>query len=446
MPANYDRPCYSPKIARDLQEKLVCTAEETSVPVIVRYRAGAGLKLPKAPEARLKRTFPLLSAMALRVPAGQIGRLAADDEVETVWLDFRVHALLDRGTAAIHAPLAWEAGLTGEGVNVAILDTGIDPDHPDFGDRVVMAADHTPHPNGIDGRSSRVRFRASTVDGNGHGTHVAGIAAGDGTASQGLYRGVAPGANLLVAKVLDDEGAGEASDVIAGLEWALAQGAQVACMSLGGSVAGDGRDALSVACDEFAERGLIICVAAGNAGPRGYTIGPPGCAREVITVGAADATRADSGAITVAGFSSRGPTTDDRVKPDILFPGVAITSCRAAGGHMDDPAPSFPDYYVSASGTSMAAPFAAGACALLLQAHPEATPHQIRDMLCQAATPLSAEPNAQGSGLADVAASLDLLATLPDPFPPPPRQSGCLTGLLPPLAWLLSGMEKRRSV
>jgi serine protease AprX len=273
---------------------------------------------------------------------------------------------------------------------------------------------------------------------------VAGIAAGDGTASKGLYRGVAPEASLLVAKVLTDDGGGDASDVIAGLEWALENGAQVACLSLGGSQAGDGTDALSVTCDELAEQGLVICVAAGNAGPRSYTVGPPGCAREVITVGAADTTHADQGAITVATFSSRGPTTDKRVKPDLLFPGVAIAACRAAAGDMGDPVSDFPEHYVRASGSSMAAPFAAGAAALILQAHPEATPRQVREMLCAAAGDLGEDANAQGSGLANIARALEVVPSDDVLEPPPvPERSGCLLAGLPALAALLPPVRRR---
>jgi serine protease AprX len=308
------------------------------------------------------------------------------------------------------------------------LDTGIDPEHPDFGNRIVAAANCLKSP-GAGQPDPRDEYDRSALDGNGHGTHVAGIAAGNGAASDGRYRGVAPEASLLVAKVLDDSGAGEASDVIAGLEWAFDKGAQVACLSLGGDEAGDGTDALSTACDEFVERGLLICVAAGNAGPQPYTVGPPGCARQVIAVGAADLGRSGTGIVTVAGFSSRGPTSDKRTKPDILFPGVGIASCRALQGHMGDPVGGHAEHYVRASGTSMAAPFAAGTCALLLQRNPENTPNQVRDMLCAGARTLSEDANAQGSGLGDVAQSLLLLRESPEQEQP--RPSGCLTAFLP---------------
>jgi len=434
-----NRPATSSKIGHDLRQHLVSAADESTVPVIIRYRPGASPKVPKGAGVRLRHTFHLLPAVAAQMPAGHITAVAEDDAVERIWLDFRVHALLDVAVPSIGADVVWKAGLSGRGVRIAIIDTGIDPDHPDFADRVSAAVSlvdtvtYRPH-------SHRRRLTRSTVDGNGHGTHVAGIAAGNGSASGGRFRGVAPEAELLVAKVLADDGSGDASDVIAGLEWALDQGAQVACLSLGGSQAGDGTDALSTLCDELAEMGLVICVAAGNSGPAPATIGPPGCAREVITVGAAEVTADSAIAPRVAEFSSRGPTTDGRVKPDLLFPGVGIASCRAANGTMGDPVADFPQYYVRASGSSMAAPFAAGAAALILEAHPGATPREVRQALCSSARNLQADPNAQGSGLAQVAASLNAtpVTQLPQPETAPSSSPpGCLVAALPILRAVL---------
>lgn len=424
----------SPKIARDLRQKLAVTADEATLPVIVRYRDAARISLPKAPGLQVTRVYHLLPAIAARLPAREVQTLASDDTIERIWLDFTVHATLDVSAPAVGANIAWESRITGQGIQVAILDTGIDPEHPDFGDRIVAASNYLKVPS-VGQPDSWNKQDRSAIDGNGHGTHVAGIVAGNGAASDGLYRGIAPEATLLVAKVLDDSGAGEASDVIAGLEWAFDKGAQVACLSLGSDEAGDGTDALSVACDELVERGLIICVAAGNAGPRPYTIGPPACARQVITVGAADLTRRSSGIVTVAGFSSRGPTSDRRTKPDIVFPGVGIASCRALQGHIGEPVDRFTEYYVRTSGTSMAAPFAAGTCALLLQESPESTPKQIKELLCQSAKPLNEDANAQGSGLGNVARSLEFLRDLPLPEPAEPEPAGCLWAFL---SWLRS--------
>jgi len=426
----HQRGSHSPKIARDLESRLAGVSDDETVPVIIRYREGATARLPKAPEMQVTHLYRVFPAIAARLPARQVQRLAADDVVERLWLDFRVRAFLDKAVPAIGGPTAWEAGFTGKGVTVAVLDTGIDTEHPDFGDRIVAASNWLKSPGQGDSGLWGSRDRSAT-DGNGHGTHIAGIVGGDGAASDGRYRGVAPEASLLVGKVLYDDGSGDASDVIAGLEWAYSKGAQVACLSLGGADAGDGTDALSVACDELVERGLIICVAAGNAGPRAYTIGPPGCARQVITVGAADLSRGADGAIVVATFSSRGPTSDRRVKPDLVFPGVGIVSCRASSGSMGDPVAEAGEFYARASGTSMAAPFAAGACALLLQASPEATPNQVRENLCGAASALGEDANARGSGLGNVAAALKLAQERPALPEPRKEGRGCLFSFLP---------------
>ena len=426
----------SAKVAKDLKQKLASIPGEATVSVVVRYRSGQRGKLAKPEDLHVVRSFSTFPADAARLPARAVTRLAERDEVERIWLDFQVHAFLDKAAPAVGATLAWEAALTGDGVKVAILDTGIDPDHPDFGDRILAAANCIARPS--EARDATARH-LSTRDGNGHGTHIAGVVAGSGAASEGRYRGLAPEASLLVAKVLHDDGSGEASDVIAGLEWAFSQGAQVVCLSLGGSGSGDGTDVLSVACDEFAERGLVICVAAGNSGPGHYTIAPPGCAREVITVGAADTTLAHLGRLSVPPFSSRGPTSDRRIKPDLLFPGVGITSCRAEDGYLGQPAEISPEYYVRASGTSMAAPFAAGAACLLLQANPETTPRETKRMLCDSARSLNLDPNIQGHGLGNVAAALELLDSTPDLLPTPrPEPVGCLFGLFPAIKSLSS--------
>jgi serine protease AprX len=186
---------------------------------------------------------------------------------------------------------------------------------------------------------------------------------------------------------------------------------------------------LSVLCDEAVlQAGVVICVAAGNTGPDAQTIGPPGCARYVITVGAID----DSDQI--ARFSSRGPTADGRIKPDLVFPGVGIVAPQAAGTTMGRVTA---EGYVISDGTSMATPHAAGVAALMLQANPELTAEQVKIQMLAGGVNLGAPPNEQGVGRGDayqayLKASDQSVPTPPSPSPPSPEPSpppGCLASI-----------------
>ncbi|GGX85365.1 S8 family serine peptidase [Streptomyces fructofermentans] len=321
------------------------------------------------------------------VPAD--GRMNASRVAGTprVWLDGRVGAVLDRSVAQIEAPAVWKAGYRGESVKVAVLDTGADASHPDLAGRIVESRDFS--------------GSSGTGDGFGHGTHVASIVGGSGAASGGTRKGVAPGADLLVGKVLGDDGYGSESQVIAGMEWAADSGARVVNMSLGSEGSSDGTDPMSLALNELTERtGTLFVVAAGNSGELGTgTIGSPGAADAALTVGAVD--RDD----TLAPFSSRGPRVgDDAVKPDVTAPGVGIVAARAAGTTMGSPVDA---HYVSASGTSMATPHVAGAAALLAQRHPDWSAARLKDALVSTARTVTGQKVAeQGGGRIDAAAAV----------------------------------------
>lgn len=373
------------------------------IPVIVRFRERARFRVARdvVTGVGLVYAYTLVPAFAADATAEAINRLAADPDVETIWLDLPVHTCLDVSVPLLGVPKAWAAGFQGKGVVVGIVDTGVDAAHPDLAGRVSAVQDFTGQGSG---------------DRNGHGTHVCGIVAGSGVASGGKFVGVAPEATLLVAKALRADGAGMTSDVIAGLEWAVDRQARVVNLSLGSTGPCDGADALSFACDAAWQRGAVVCVAAGNEGPGASTVGSPGCARRVITVGAS--TDADA----VATFSSRGPTLDGRQKPDLCFPGAGITSCRSSGTVMGSPVDEF---YTRASGTSMATPHATGAVALMLQANPTLTPDQVKGKLMQTARNLGLEGNVQGAGRADVAAACGLSGSQPGsppPGEPPPAE------------------------
>ena len=389
-------------IEPNLSRRMRAADPSETIPIIVRYRADLAMAERVTAGAAPKYRYTLLPAMAIQATAQQIALLASDPSVEQVWEDLPVHAFLDVSAPLIRAPQVWEAGISGRGIKIAVLDTGLDPDHADFQGRII---------NGADFSGGGVRDR------NGHGTHVTGIAAGGGA----KYRGVAPEASIIAVKVLDDHGAGMMSDIIAGLEWASQQRAHVINISLGSSEPSDGTDALSTACDLVAQQGIVICVAAGNDGPGPGTIGSPGSARGVITVGATN----DRDAIV--SFSSRGPTLDGRTKPDIMMPGQSIVSCRAANTSLGSVVESG---YVSASGTSMSTPHAAGAAALLLQAMPNLSPADVRARFATAARDLGLAPNAQGAGRVDVAAAHQGAPPVEPPVPPPPPPPGCLGGFL----------------
>jgi serine protease AprX len=402
----------APKLLAKLREPRALEADVPPIPVIIRYGTDVVRSQTIKEGVQASFVYKLTPTVAAEASGQDILDLTDDASIEYVWLDEEVHTCLDRSLSQIGVPAVWEAGYRGTGIKVAIVDTGIDLDHPDFSGRVVAGASFV----GGDYR-----------DDNGHGTHVAGITAGSGAASEAKYRGVAPEATLYVARVLDRNGSGSMSGVMAGVEWAVDQNVQVINLSLGGSGTSDGQDALSLTCNAAVGQGIVVCVAAGNAGPGSRTIGSPGAAADVITVGAA--TRTDG----VASFSSRGPTADGRAKPDICFPGTDIVASRAAGTSMGQPVN---DRYTSASGTSMATPHASGLAALLLQANANLTPAEVKQIYMETALDMGQGPNVQGSGRARAKEALDRSLggePPPPPPPPPPPQKGCLPSFLIPI-------------
>jgi subtilisin family serine protease len=292
------------------------------------------------------------------------------DGIEKIWLDARIQASLQDSVPQIGAPSAWQAGLDGTGVTVAVLDTGIDDRHPDLVGKVAAAKNFSCPPANF---SCATPDPADVNDRFGHGTHVASIAAGTGAASGGQRKGVAFGASLLNGKVLNDRGSGTFSGVMAGMQWAAAEKhAAVVNMSLGGGPT-DGRDPVSLLVNSLTRQfGTLFVIAAGNAGGQ-QTVSTPGAADAALTVGAVDKQN------KLAPFSSRGPRVGDfAIKPNITGPGVGIIAARAQDGIFDPVAPSDPRY-TRLSGTSMATPHVAGAAALLRQKYAHLDPDPGRD-------------------------------------------------------------------
>ena len=321
------------------------------------------------------RAAKLLDALA-PAKTGASVKKAGSGSVGYVWLDQPVRASDADSSPQIGAPEAWEAGFTGEGITVAVLDSGIDATHPDLDEVVVGERNFTG-----DG---------PVTDGQGHGTHVASILAGSGEASDGVNKGVAPDADLLVGKVLDDDGFGELSGVIEGMEWAAAEGADVVNLSLG-SLYFDVPSPDAVAVDELTEQfGTLFVVAAGNDGDLGQgSVGSPGIAAKALTVGAVD------DADDVTAYSSRGGSEAGLLKPDVVAPGDGIVAARAAGTAEGD---IVDDLHVALSGTSMAAPHVAGAAAVLKQARPDLDATALKSALMGSAVSTGADVWTEGAG------------------------------------------------
>ena len=371
----------------------------------------------------LRRNFRLIRGFAATMTAAQVRALARAPGVFRVEEDFKVSIHLDAanrdfGTAGARA---WYS-VDGSGVGICVIDTGADPGHEQLdGVKIVDFQDFI---NGL----------TTAYDDNGHGTHVSSIAAGDGVGGPdaATFVGVAPGATIYSAKVLNSAGSGDESDAIAAIDWCtLKAGVRIISMSLSSSIPSDGTDALSLAVNAAVDAGFAVVVAAGNAGAEPGSVGSPAVALKSIAVGAVAEWSAlpgeawHSDGVYLAPFSGRGPTLDLRIKPDITAPGVSIFAAEAgsAGG------------YVSFSGTSMATPFISGTLALALEADPTLTPAMLQTVLEATAHDRGApgKDNEWGAGILDgflvVSHALGAYDASPLEFPTYTRVSGSVADL-----------------
>lgn len=382
------------------------------IPVIIEFHKheesySAGLSqlhehMKEHKRCRMGQEMPYLYCCSAELTPAAVERLLQPEDchsrVTRVYLDRTCTAHMDTARASVRAEQLQTEGLTGAGVTIAVLDTGVYP-HPDLVrpvNRIVAFQDYT-------------RGRTSPYDDNGHGTHVAGCALGNGQQSNSRYRGVAPAARLAAVKVLDKKGNGPLSAIMAGINWCISNkdiySIRIMNLSLGtpATVAAE-NDPLVQSVNAAWSAGIVVCCAAGNAGPEPGTVTSPGISPFVITVGAMnDMNTPEREQDAAADFSSRGPTPDGQIKPDLLVPGVDIVSLRSPSSTLDrqEPQARVGSDYFSLTGTSMAAPVCSGVAALLLQRTPEFKPDDVKRELLAAAENWGLAHNIQGRGYLD---------------------------------------------
>jgi serine protease AprX len=390
------------KLSKDLNDKLGQAG--TAVDVIVQYQndpSDADIAKFTGKGAKLKDHLKRFRTATYTAVAGTLDSLSDDPNVVYITADRQVNAQFDYSEQAINAPYAWQLGLDGTGVGIALVDSGVAKV-----DDLEQANSH----------KSRVVyqevFNDRKGDEYGHGTHVAGILAGNGKSSTGpqytvTFKGVAPNANIIDLEVLDQNGVSTDSAVIKAIHRALDLQAQynirVLNLSLGRPVEESSQlDPLCLAVKTAWNSGIAVVVSAGNLGRNGYaSVLSPGNSPYAITVGAMKTMgTADRGDDLIASYSSKGPTwIDMTLKPDLVAPGNLVTSLLADGSTLARtypqsivPVSSYSNdkhgksAYFTLSGTSMATPMVSGAAALMIEQDPTLTPDTVKARLMQSAT------------------------------------------------------------
>ena len=376
----------------------------------------------------IRHAFSLIPMVSLYIESKEVNALSKNAKITGLTLDVQrslsenepvsdsIVASNSEGyvhfTKTIDAEDLWSKGINGSGVVVAVVDSGADGTHPDLQNKIIGFKDFINHQDDMNPSDGM-----NAYDDDGHGTACAWNIAGDGTANGGNFTGVAPGADLLIVKVLNKEGQGDDSVIAQGIEFAVNQGADIISLSLGG----DWTDNTylvepSVAAVKAAiAQGVSVVIAAGNSGPQAFSINSPGIVEEAITVGASTE---DKG---VVGFSSVGPvyrTNSEplgyEAKPDIVAPGYEVISGLAKDANPTEYLPynysQYQDYYTQWSGTSAATPIVAGALALLEQNFTHLTPEEAKTAIMKSAKDLNLDPMVQGWGLINVTAAAQTLS------------------------------------
>lgn len=291
---------------------------------------------------------------------------------------------------AVHTAAAHQNGILGQRVGIAIVDTGL-TQHPDYRSRII-------------GWYDALYGKQEPYDDNGHGSHVGGIAAGNGSISRGMYQGIAPQADLIGVKVLNHKGNGTIHDIMNGLQWILRNQERLRIRIVNISIGTNDQNSCPEDCsfvrkvNQLWDAGIVVIAAAGNKGPGPHTISAPGNSRKIITVGSYD--RDSKSNQEKISHSGAGPTFSCIKKPDVVAPGSHIISCcppKKGKGY----------FYSTKSGTSMSTPIVSGAIALLLSKYPSMSPREIKIRLKNTSTDLHLPHDRQGWGYLDIAKLID---------------------------------------
>jgi serine protease AprX len=397
------------------------TAGSRSVIIVARPgQAPAALSHITALGGKVTRELPLVDGFAADVPnrvlpalrsSPAIRSLTPDAAVQLASLGARQTATVDPEPTSVYpqalrADRVWREGNKGQGVTVALIDTGVSSS-PDLSGRMVSVKDGLLSPSTP---CKNLSGEPSCQDNYGHGTFVGGVIAGDGSASGGTYTGVAPGAKLLSVKVAGADGSTDVSNILAAIQWVVSYRSTYSIRVLNLSLSTDSTqtyltDPFNYAVERAWDAGIVVVVSASNRGPGASTISKPGDDPLVITVGSTD----DRGTPGIEDdelpdFSSRGPTIPDGLaKPDLVAPGSHLMSLRSVGSTIDRQLPSPTGAYHRGSGTSFSAAATSGVVALMLAAHPGMQPDQVKYALKQSSRTLPAgtDPAVVGAGTVD---------------------------------------------
>ncbi len=414
------------KLDKFLQEKQKRHKQDESVRVIVQHYTPVGDgdvgNVERKHHGKISKRLDLIYGVAAELPVNDLEDLSNEPNVFRISADDKVKSSGGSPAVASGAMAAATAyGVDGNGIGVAIIDSGIE-DRPDLHDRVVKVVDYV-----NDGRTNK-------GDPYGHGTHVAGIIAGSGKSSYGRYAGVADESRLVDLRVLDGNGRGYTSDVIAAIEWAVANryskgidgrslNIRIINLSLGHQpYESADTDPLTLACRKAVSGGMVVVVAAGNYGSDANKnivyggITSPGNEPSVITVGAMRTWGTDSRVDdSIAPYSSRGPTfIDNIVKPDISAPGSNVISVLSPNCTLvkNNPQLQVDSNYMMLSGTSMAAAVVSGVAALILDKNPGLTPNAVKAILMYTAEKRAEGSLETGAGYVNALGAVNLAANI----------------------------------